>query len=113
MTKRSQARKRQLYGVDSDGVKPTVTTPTNTVAPTIIGTPKVGVPTAVNPGTWTGARTGTNYQWRIAGANVSGQTGSTYTPIASDATKALSCSVNVSNSAGSAGATSAGVVVVP
>jgi hypothetical protein len=113
MTKRSQARKRQLYGVDSDGVKLVLTSPANTVAPTIAGTPKVGVPTAVNIGTWTGLNTGKNYQWRIAGANVAGATGNTYTPVAGDATKALSCSINVSNSAGSSGATSAGVTVVP
>ena len=113
MTKRSQARKRALYGVDSDGVKLSLTAPTNTTPPSVVGTPKVGVPTALNLGVWTGIKVGVNYQWRIAGANVSGQTGNTYTPIAGDATKALSCSVNVSNSAGSSGATSAGVTVVP
>ena len=68
MTKRSQARKRELYGVDSDGhTSSSVTIPANTAPPTQIGPGKVANLQTVNPGTWTGSYARVSYQWRING----------------------------------------------
>ena len=114
MTKRSQRRKLELYGVDSDGHTPaSVTIPANTVLPTQIGPGKVANLQTINPGTWTGIYARTSYQWRINGAPVTGATAAGYTPQASDATKTLTCQVIASNPAGSSSVISAGVVVVP
>jgi surface antigen len=50
---------------------------TNTVRPTISGTPKVGAVLTGSPGVWTPAGAAYQYQWRANGALVRGATGST------------------------------------
>ena len=114
MTKRSQRRKLELYGVDSDGhTAASVTIPVNTTPPIMVGPAKVGVQQTVNPGVWTGTQARTSYQWRINGAPITGSTGAGYTPIAADATKALTCQVVASNPAGTGSVITAPATVVP
>ena len=114
MTKRSQRRKLELYGVDSDGhPAPGVTVPANTTPPIMVGPAKVGVQQTVNPGVWTGSYASTSYQWRINGAPITGAAGAGYTPIASDATKALTCQVVASNPAGTSSIITAPATVAP
>ena len=61
-----------VYG----GTLPPSTTPVNTVAPVISGTPEQGETLTATPGTWTnaGAITG---EWLVNGASI-GETGTTY-----------------------------------
>jgi hypothetical protein len=114
MTKRSQRRKLELYGVASDGrTAASVTAPVNVTAPAIIGTLKVGTPVACNPGTWTGTYASTFFQWKINGISIPGATSAGYTPVASDGTKTLTCLVTVTNPKGSAQLGATGGVVAP
>jgi hypothetical protein len=114
MTKRSQRRKAELYGVDSSGrALGGLAAPANTTLPTQIGPGKVANLQTCNPGVWTGAQARVSYQWRINGTPVTGSTGVGYTPQASDATKTLTCQVAAANPAGSSSVITAGVVVVP
>jgi hypothetical protein len=87
-----------------------VSTPVNSVAPTVTGTVAVGSSIRCDPGTWTGSPT-FSYVWLLDGKAISGVTASSYTPAASDAGHAVACRVTGTNDAGSAIATSAGVVV--
>lgn len=87
------------------GGGPVVPAPTNTAAPTISGTAVVGTPLDCRPGTWGGSPTFT-YQWRRDGSDISGATGATYTLVAADAGRAITCRVTGTNSAGSAQAVS-------
>ncbi len=65
------------------------------VAPTIAGTPKVGVPLTATPGTWTPtSETDRTYQWKRAGVAISGATTTTYTPTADDQGKRLTFEVS-------------------
>jgi hypothetical protein len=88
------------------------TAPSNTVAPSISGTPRVGALISAFRGTWSG--TGINYtqQWQRCDAsgancsNISGATSLSYTPTASDLGSRLLIVVTASNSAGSASAPS-------
>jgi autotransporter-associated beta strand protein len=63
---------------------------TTNTAVAINGTPKVGVATTLTPGSYTPSHTGTSYQWQLCDSgggscmNISGATGSTYTPVAGD-----------------------------
>ena len=101
MTKRSQRRKLEMYGYDSDGFAlKSLAPPVNTTLPTQIGPAKVGVLQTCNPGVWTGGYARTGYQWKVNGVSIPGANGAGYTPIASDAGKALTCLVSVVNPAG-------------
>jgi len=89
------------------------TAPVNTVAPSISGTPKVGLSLFANAGTWTSAPAPTfTYQWRqcdAAGdncADIAGATGSFYNPKAADAGLTIRLVVTASNGAEDASATS-------
>jgi hypothetical protein len=56
--------------------------------PTVTGTPRVGSALEVSAGSWmNGVALG--YQWFVAGAPVSGATGTTYTPVAEDLGKTV------------------------
>lgn len=87
-----------------------VSTPTNSVAPTVTGTVAVGTALGCDAGTWTGSPT-FGYVWLLDGKTISGATASSYTPVAGDAGRAVSCQVTGVNDAGSAAASSAAVVV--
>ena len=52
-----------------------------TGTPLIAGTPVVGVTLSATPGTW-GPAPGITYQWKSSGTAISGATGSTFTPTA-------------------------------
>lgn len=88
-----------------------ITAPTNTVLPAITGTAQVGQVLTVSNGTWTGSPTYTR-QWKAAGVNISGATATTYTPVAGDVGKAITCTVTGTNAAGNASATSAATAAV-
>ena len=79
----------------------TVATPdmTNTAPPTVpAGAPVVGVAVTADPGTWnpTGATFG--YQWKANGADISGATSQSYTPVGADVGKTLSVAVTAHKS---------------
>lgn len=70
-------------------------------APSIDGTPQVGVASSFTRGTYTGgAPTGYTQQWTIDGVDIAGETGAQYTPASSDATKSLRVREIASNGAG-------------
>lgn len=80
-----------LQDVQLDGsAKPAVA---NVTAPTITGTAKVGSKVTANAGTWTPSPT-VAYQWLVGGKAVG--TGSSYTPVATDAGKSLQLKVSAS-----------------
>lgn len=69
---------------------------TNTVKPSIAGTPAVGATVTANGGTWSASSPTFSYQWNIDGVAVSGATNSTYQPVAGDLGKALTVTVTAS-----------------
>jgi hypothetical protein len=96
--------------------------PANTVAPTISGTPTVGVAIEAGTGTWTGAPAPTyTFQWYsngvavqgedVTSVNVVGQTvvKSSYVVQATDVGQPITVKVTATNSGGSANVTSASV----
>jgi hypothetical protein len=92
------------------------TAPANTVLPLISGTTAVGSTLTTTTGTWTGSPTITYaYQWLRGGTPIGGANASSYPLVSGDAGATITVAVTASNSAGSAGATSAGVgpITVP
>lgn len=87
------------------------TAPTNTVVPTITGTPQVGVALTGANGTWTGSPE-LSKQWVVGGFDVPGQTLATYTPTAADAGKTVRLRVRGTNRGGEATAVSVLTAVV-
>jgi predicted secreted protein len=79
--------------------------PTNTLLPSISGTPQVGQVLTAIPGTWTGNPSFT-YQWRNEGVDIGGATSVTYTPVVGDVGDVLTVRVTATNTSGSANATS-------
>ena len=86
---------------------PVVQTPVNTGAPAIQGSAVVGQQLTCTQGTWSNAPTGYAYSWRRDGTQIA--TGSTYTLVAADAGRQITCAVTASNSAGSATSVSGAV----
>lgn len=81
--------------------------PTNTVAPSISGTPVVGQTLTCTPGTWTGTPTPTvTRQWRANGVNIPGATGTTYVVELAYANQNIRCLETATNSVGTASAQS-------
>ena len=81
--------------------------PTNTVAPSISGTPVVGQTLTCTPGTWTGTPTPTvTRQWRANGVNIPGATGTTYVVQLAYANQNIRCLETATNSVGTASAQS-------
>ncbi|MET7450772.1 IPT/TIG domain-containing protein [Streptomyces sp. NPDC005574] len=92
----------------------TVTQPqlTNTAAPKITGTSKVGAKVAAAPGSWSAAPSSYTYQWKADGTAVGGATASTYTIPASALGKKLTVTVTAVKGGWQSGtATSAAVTV--
>ncbi|MGY2701627.1 hypothetical protein [Nocardioides sp. HB32] len=85
--------------------------PTNTVLPTITGSPAVGQVLTCDPGTWTGTGNTFTYQWKRGTTPVGAS--NTYTVVAADNGQSLTCTVTASTptSAASSPATSAPVVI--
>lgn len=92
-----------------------VTPPSNTVLPSISGTPAVGQTLTATTGTWTGtAPISYSYQWQSCNPSCSnvGSNQATYTPVAADAGAAIQVVVTASNLGGTPTATSAQTAAV-
>jgi serine protease AprX len=92
---------------------------TSTLAPSVPGSPVAGHALTADPGVWTAASDAvTSFAWLscdAAGANchdLAGATGQTYVPTPADAGRTLRVVVTVTDSAGSASATSEATAVV-
>lgn len=74
---------------------PAATPPANSVVPVISDeTPTVGQPLTATTGTWTGAPTPWfSYQWKVAGVDVPGATGTVFVPRAEDVGKTVTVQV--------------------
>ncbi|MFI2294463.1 hypothetical protein [Isoptericola sp. NPDC019571] len=68
-------------------------TMTNTVRPTLSGSPTVGTAVSVKPGTWNVPHATYSYAWLRDGAAIPGATSSSYRPIAADAGHQLSARI--------------------
>lgn len=85
--------------------------PANIVVPVVTGVLGVGQMLTCSTGTWTGTAPITfSYQWKVNGLNV-GTNINTYTPVAADEGKIVTCAVTGTNVAGAATATTVGVTV--
>lgn len=62
-------------------------------APTIEGTPRVGIPVTANPGTWGPQPIQLAYQWRANGVDIDGATDTIFTPTAAQAGTKLTVAV--------------------
>ena len=105
------------YGYDYTltTLAPGASPPANTAAPAVSGTADQGQTLSASTGTWTPAATAYTYQWQrstdggTTWSNISGATGTTYSPGAGDAGAYLRVVVTASNSNGQGSATSGGV----
>jgi surface antigen len=66
---------------------------TNTAAPTVSGTPKVGVTLTATSGKWSPTPSSYRYQWWADGVAIGAANSATYTPSAADEGKRLSATV--------------------
>jgi surface antigen len=69
-----------------------------TVAPSVVGTPKVDTPLSAKPGTWNLTGATFRYQWLANGVAITGATATTYTPSATKLAATLSVKVTASKS---------------
>lgn len=91
-------------------VPDTTSAPANTDVPVINGTTQVGQVLSVTDGAWTGTPTPTfAYQWIRDGADLTGETASTYTLVSADEGAMMGARVTATNSAGSANASATAV----
>jgi hypothetical protein len=88
------------------GFNETTDPPSNSVLPAITGTVQPGSTVNCTNGTWAGSPTSFARQWRRNGADISGQTGSSYAVQASDVGTQLVCRVTASNVGGAISADS-------
>lgn len=99
-----------LLGIFASSAFGTESPPENTKLPTITPTtPYVEFAVQGGKGTWTGEPTSYSYAWERCGGTcetIVGQTGTTYTPAQSDASKSLVFVVTATNASGSATARS-------
>lgn len=80
--------------------------------PKLAGTGKVGAAATVDAGSWSGKPAPTlARQWRRDGADIAGATGPSYTAVAADDGRALTCRVTATNAAGTASATTAALAI--
>lgn len=82
------------YGSDN------ASAPVNTLAPAVTGTATVGQLLTSTTGTWTGAGITHTYAWKRSGSNTVLGTASTYTLVAADQTKTMTCTVTATNAFG-------------
>ncbi len=87
-----------------------IVAPVNTARPVISGTPLVGRRLTCSSGTWDHNPTNMIYQWKRVGVTINGATSSSYTLVAADGARSITCTVTASNAAGSRSATSASVI---
>lgn len=85
--------------------------PSNSVAPTITGTARVGQTLTSTTGTWDESPTLTR-QWKAAGVAINGATAATYVPVTGDIGKAITVTVTGKNARGSVSKTSAATAAV-
>ncbi|WP_393074161.1 Tat pathway signal protein [Streptomyces sp. LN704] len=92
----------------------TVTQPqlTNTTAPKVTGTAKVGAKVTALPGSWSAAPSSYTYQWKANGQAISGATASTYTMPASVLGKKLTVTVTALRSGWQSGSVASAAVTV-
>jgi hypothetical protein len=74
--------------------------PSNTTAPTITGQFVRGGTLTVNTGVWTNSPDSYGYQWTKAGADISGATDPTYSPVVGDVGSVVACKVRATNGTG-------------
>ena len=86
--------------------------PVNTSPPVISGNTVVGSVLTCAPGVYTNSPTSFAYQWRNAGVNIGGATGTTYTTVTGDIGGAVDCVEVASNADGSAAPIDSNNIVV-
>lgn len=98
----------------SPGIVPISLPPSNTAAPTLLGTVGDGRLVTCTTGSWTNAPTTFAYEWLLAGAPIGGETQSAYTVQPGDVGQSIACRVTASNAAGAgAPAASASSTALP
>lgn len=95
--------KFKMSGVEIIGAE---AAPINSIIPSISGIAQDGSTLTVFPGAWSGVPDFT-YQWKLAGVDISGATGETYTPVAGDVGSAITVEVTGTNTTGNSVAESA------
>lgn len=85
--------------------------PANSVLPAISGVLTVGQVLTAYPGEWSNVPRAYAYQWKSAGTDIAGATARTYALVAGDTGDAITVAVTATNSAGSATAASAAVLI--
>lgn len=98
------------YGIGTFSV--TQPTLTNTAAPKITGTAKVGAKVTAGTGSWSAAPSSYSYQWRADGKAISGATASTYTIAAAQLGKKLTVTVTAAKSGWTGGTGTSSAVTV-
>jgi len=80
--------------------------PSNTVAPAVTGTARVGQTLSTTDGTWSNTPTSYTYQWKRNGSNIPGATNNTYLLVTADGGTSVICVVTATNAIGSTSANS-------
>ena len=89
------------------------TPPENVDVPAITGTGEVGSMLQCTMGNWSGEPTGYVYVWKADGMAIAGATADSYTVLAGDAGKSITCVVTASNAAGDTEAPPSNAISVP
>ncbi len=100
-----------VYESSGTGSSVTIEAPENTTLPSISGVARVGETLTGNAGVWTGSPS-LSYAWLADGAEISGETSSTYVIAAGNLGKAIALRVDATNAAGDASATSSATAAV-
>lgn len=97
--------------VTPSAAPPTGAAPANTVLPQITtdGLAQTGDTVSATTGTWANSPTSFTYQWKRAGTNITGATGSTYVFVTADEGKQVTVLVTAANAFGSATALSSSI----
>jgi hypothetical protein len=103
--------KEQAAGFVDPEPPPATEAPTNVDVPYVSGNGVVGDTLNCTTGNWNGTPTGYAYAWAADGAP-NGATGDTYTVVAGDAGKSITCVVTAANDAGSTAAPPSNAVAI-